>query len=170
MGYCEEEDAICQTQQWRRAEGHYQSNLGSHNTWAVPQTDACHAGDGGRGWLNLQAGRCERSNLAAEVFQQQIPASAKSQRGRISVAEEKKSELRWRSGRLHSQTPRPFWRAMVGCTETLVYFLVLHEPMNILITVWLKKGFSWRGKIFFSHTSVFNTTSEISKWNPQSHL
>ncbi len=28
MGYCEEEDAICQTQQCRRAEGHYQSNLG----------------------------------------------------------------------------------------------------------------------------------------------
>ncbi len=39
MGYCEEEDAICQTQQCRRAEGHYQSNLGSHNTWAVPQAD-----------------------------------------------------------------------------------------------------------------------------------
>ncbi len=32
MGYCEEEDAIYQTQQCRRAEGHYQSNLGSHNT------------------------------------------------------------------------------------------------------------------------------------------
>ncbi len=32
MGYCEEEDAICQTQQCRRAECHYQSNLGSHNT------------------------------------------------------------------------------------------------------------------------------------------
>ncbi len=30
--HCEEEDAICQTQQCRRAEGHYQSNLGSHNT------------------------------------------------------------------------------------------------------------------------------------------
>ncbi len=43
MGYCEEEDAICQTQQCRRAEGHYQSNLGSHNTWAVPQTDRLHA-------------------------------------------------------------------------------------------------------------------------------
>ncbi len=32
-----------QTQQCRRAEGHYQSNLGSHNTWAVPQTDRLHA-------------------------------------------------------------------------------------------------------------------------------
>ncbi len=32
MGYCEEEDTICQTQQCRRAKGHYQSNLGSHNT------------------------------------------------------------------------------------------------------------------------------------------
>ncbi len=30
-------------QQCRRAEGHYQSNLGSHNTWAVPQTDRLHA-------------------------------------------------------------------------------------------------------------------------------
>ncbi len=35
--------AICQTQQCRRAEGHYQSNLGTHNTWAVPQTDRLHA-------------------------------------------------------------------------------------------------------------------------------
>ncbi len=43
MGYCEEEDAICQTQQCRRAEGHYQSNPGSHNTWAVAQTDRLHA-------------------------------------------------------------------------------------------------------------------------------
>ncbi len=43
MGYCEEEDAICQTQQCRRAEGHYQSNLVSHNTWAVPQTDRLHS-------------------------------------------------------------------------------------------------------------------------------
>ncbi len=25
------------------SEGHYQSNLGSHNTWAVPQTDRLHA-------------------------------------------------------------------------------------------------------------------------------
>ena len=42
-GNCEEEDAIRQTQQCRRAEGHYQSNLGSHNTWAVPHTDRLHA-------------------------------------------------------------------------------------------------------------------------------
>ena len=42
MGYCQEENAIRQTQQCSRAEGHYQSNLGSHNTW-VPQTDWLHA-------------------------------------------------------------------------------------------------------------------------------
>ncbi len=42
-GIVKEEDAICQTQQCRRAEGHYQSTLGSHNTWAVPQTDRLHA-------------------------------------------------------------------------------------------------------------------------------
>lgn len=39
MDYCKGEDAVCQTQQCRRAEGHYQSNLGSQNTWAVPNTD-----------------------------------------------------------------------------------------------------------------------------------
>lgn len=42
MVYCEEEDSVCQTQQCR-AEGYYQSNLGSHNTWVVPQTDGLHA-------------------------------------------------------------------------------------------------------------------------------
>ncbi len=42
MGYCEEEDAICQDPTMRRAEGHYQSNLGSHNTWQC-QTDRLHA-------------------------------------------------------------------------------------------------------------------------------
>lgn len=42
MGYCEEEDARRQTQQFRTAEGLYQSNLGSHNTRAVPQTDGLH--------------------------------------------------------------------------------------------------------------------------------
>jgi len=43
MGYWEKGGVICQTQECRRAEGHYQSNLGSHNTWAVPQTDWLHA-------------------------------------------------------------------------------------------------------------------------------
>ncbi|XP_066526967.1 interferon-induced very large GTPase 1-like [Hoplias malabaricus] len=36
---CEEEDEKHQTQQCRRSEGRCQSNLGSHNTSAVPQTD-----------------------------------------------------------------------------------------------------------------------------------
>ncbi len=53
---------------------------------------------GAQGWLaldrpNLQAGRCKRSNPAAEAFQWRISASAKSQRGRVFVAEEKKSEM-----------------------------------------------------------------------------
>ncbi len=52
---------------------------------------------GFRGWPSLQAGRRKRSNPAAEVFQQRIPASAKSQRGRVFVAEEKKSEMRQQS-------------------------------------------------------------------------
>ncbi len=52
--------------------------------------------DGFRGWPSLQAGRRKRSNPAAEVFQRRIPASA-SQRGRVFVAEEKKSEMRQQS-------------------------------------------------------------------------
>ncbi len=58
-------------------------------------------------------------------------------RGRVFVAEEKQSEMRWRR-RLYSQTPIIFWWAMAACiaiclcaaAEPLVRFLVLHEPME----------------------------------------
>ncbi len=40
-------------------------------------------------------GAARGPNPAAEVFQRQIPASAKSPRRRELVAEEKKSELQW---------------------------------------------------------------------------
>ncbi len=43
MGYCQEEDERHQTQQCRWPEGRYQSNLGFHYTWAVPQADFLHA-------------------------------------------------------------------------------------------------------------------------------
>ncbi len=43
MGYCQEEDERHQTQQCRWPEGRYQSNLGFHNTWAVPRADRLHA-------------------------------------------------------------------------------------------------------------------------------
>ncbi len=43
MGYCQEEDERHQTQQCRWPEGHHQSNLGFHYTWAVPQADWLHA-------------------------------------------------------------------------------------------------------------------------------
>ncbi len=43
MGYCQEEDERHQTQQCRWPEGCYQSNLGFHYTWAVPQDDCLHA-------------------------------------------------------------------------------------------------------------------------------
>ncbi len=64
------------------------------------------------------------------------------------VASSKKSELRLRSSRLYSQTPRPFWRAMAGCiaigsravAEPLVSFLVLHEPMDVQLHCVIKKG------------------------------
>ncbi len=43
VGYCQEEDERHQTQQCRWPEGRYQSNLGFHYTWAVPQADWLHA-------------------------------------------------------------------------------------------------------------------------------
>ncbi len=45
MGYYQEEDERHQTQQYRWPEGRYQSNLGFHYTWALPQADcpSCHA-------------------------------------------------------------------------------------------------------------------------------
>ncbi len=39
LGYCQEEDE----RQCRWPEGRYQSTLGFHYTWAVPQTDHLHA-------------------------------------------------------------------------------------------------------------------------------
>ncbi len=42
-GYCQEEDERHQTQQCRWPKGRYQSNLGFHYTWAVPQADCLHA-------------------------------------------------------------------------------------------------------------------------------
>ncbi len=42
-GYCQEEDERHQTQQCRWPKGRYQSNLGFHYTWTVPQADWLHA-------------------------------------------------------------------------------------------------------------------------------
>ncbi len=42
MGHCQEEDERHQTQQCRWPEGRYQSNLGFHYTWEVPQADCLH--------------------------------------------------------------------------------------------------------------------------------
>ncbi len=85
----------------------------------------------------MQAGHFQRCNPAAEAFQQRIPVSANSQRGRVFFAEDK-SEMRLLNGCLYSQTPRLFWLAMVGCiaigshaaTKPLLFFFVLHEPMD----------------------------------------
>ncbi len=43
MRYCQEKNERYQTQQCRWPEGRYQSNLGFHYTWAVPQADYLHA-------------------------------------------------------------------------------------------------------------------------------
>ncbi len=46
---------------------------------------------------DLHAGRFKSSNPAANAFQRWITASVKSQRGKVFVTEEKKSEMRRRS-------------------------------------------------------------------------
>ncbi len=43
MQYCQEEDESHQNQQFRWHEGRYESNLGFHYIWAVPQADCLHA-------------------------------------------------------------------------------------------------------------------------------
>ncbi len=43
MGHCQEEDERHQIQHCRWPDGRYQSNLGFHYTWAVPQADCLHA-------------------------------------------------------------------------------------------------------------------------------
>ncbi len=102
-------------------------------------------------------------------LQRRISASEQSQRRRVFVAEEKKSEMRRWSGRLYSQTPLLFWRAMAGCiaigsrsaAEPLVRFLVLHEPMDVQLHCVIKKVFSWRGKKEFS--TMCSKSVNISK-------
>ncbi len=64
--------------------------------------------DGCRGWLCLQAGRCEVLILLLEAFQRRIPSSAKSQRRREFVAEEKKSEIRWQAADYIARRPSHF--------------------------------------------------------------
>ncbi len=108
-----------------------------------------------------------------EAFQRRIPWSAKNQRRRECVAEEKKSEMQWQGNWLYSQVPLPFWRAMAGCIAigslaTAVHwliFLILQEPITCSYNCMIEIGFSWRGKLYFSQTRVDTrrSTSEISK-------
>ncbi len=125
--------------------------------------------DGGRGSTKSAIWLLQELQSAAEAFKRQISASAKSQRGRVFVAEEKKSEMWWRSGHLYGQTPPPIWRAMEGCiaiglraaAEPLVCVLVLHEPMDVQLHCVIKKGFHWRGKNSFSpYKRLRHSTSE----------
>ncbi len=63
--------------------------------------------DGCRGWPSLQAGHCEVLIRLLEAFQRRIPGSAKSQRRREFVAEEKKSEMRWQAADYIARRPSP---------------------------------------------------------------
>ncbi len=62
------------------------------------------------------------------------------------------------SGRLYSQTPLPFWRAMAGCiaicsraiAKPLVrFFLVLHKPMDVLFHCMIIKRLQLKRKKYF---------------------
>ncbi len=70
--------------------------------------------DSCRGWPSLQAGCCEVLIRLLEAFQRRIPASAKSQRRREFITEEKKSEMRWQAADYKDRRPSHFgrlWRA-----------------------------------------------------------
>ncbi len=82
---------------------------------------------------NLQAGRCKRSNPAAEAFQLWKSASAR------------KGLCRWRE---------EIWDAAAKqAAAPLVSFSVLHEPMDVQLHYVINKGSSWREKLSFSHTA-----------------
>ncbi len=82
---------------------------------------------------NLQADH-KRSNPAAEAFQRRKSASAG--KGLRRLREE-------------------IWDAAAerAAAEPLVRFLVLHKPMDVQLHCVINKGFSWRGKLSFSHTA-----------------
>ncbi len=76
------------------------------------------------------------------------------QRGRVFVAEEKTSELRQRSG-LHIHR-------LARCRLNIVsFFSTARNQWTCSYTAWLKKGFSWRGNIFFSIQASWTQF----KWN-----
>ncbi len=128
--------------------------------------------DGCRGWPSLQAGRCKVLIRLLEAFQRRIPGSAKSQRRRELVAEEKKSEMQWQAADYIARRPSHFGGCIaIDSLSTAVHWFVsftLHEPIACSYNCVIEKGFSWREKKYFSYTNVDILTQyecKISKGN-----
>ncbi len=92
------------------------------------------------------------------------------QRRRVLVAEEKKSEMRWQSNWLYSQTPLLFWRAMAGriaiCLRATAvqwfFFNLSRTNRQCSYICVIEIVFSWKGKNSSSHTASNSTQYE---WN-----
>ncbi len=136
--------------------------------------------DSCRGWPSLQAGCCEVLIRLLEAFQRRIPASAKSQRRREFVTEEKKSEMRWQAADYKDRCPSHFGRLWSGCiaigslATTVDWFgsFTLYEPITCSYNCVIEKGFSEGEKRDFPIlTSISRRSmSEISKGNFGIHL
>ncbi|ROI83737.1 hypothetical protein DPX16_14679 [Anabarilius grahami] len=72
-----------------------------------------------------------------------------------------RSEILWRTARLYSHTPRPFWRALACCIAigsrgsaepSLVQKVLKFEPMAVQLHCAIEKGFSSGKKETFPHT------------------
>ncbi|ROL46199.1 hypothetical protein DPX16_4884 [Anabarilius grahami] len=110
----------------------------------------------------ISAGRCGASSTAGEL----VPGGEgfqlrRSARRNNVVAEGERSEILWRTARLYSHTPRPFWRALARCiaigsrgsaAPSLVQKVLKFEPMAVQLHCAIEKGFSSGKKETFPHT------------------
>ncbi|ROL52196.1 hypothetical protein DPX16_6073 [Anabarilius grahami] len=122
---------------------------------------ACESA-GAAGVRRSQLVRCGASSTAGELVPDgegfQLRRSAR--RNNV-VAEGERSEILWRTARLYSHTPRPFWRALARCiaigshgsaAPSLVQKVLKFEPMAVQLHCAIEKGFSSGKKETFPHT------------------
>ncbi|ROL50115.1 hypothetical protein DPX16_15156 [Anabarilius grahami] len=128
---------------------------------AALEAAACESA-GAAGVRRSQLVRCGASSTAGEL----VPGGEgfqlrRSARRNNVVAEGERSEILWRTARLYSHTPRPFWRALARCiaigsrgsaAPSLVQKVLKFEPMAVQLHCAIEKGFSSGKKETFPHT------------------
>ncbi len=78
-----------------------------------------------------------------EAFQRRIPPSAKSQRRREFVAEEKKSEMRWKAAVYIARRPSHFGGLLARTPQPCIgSFFIQHEPITCSYNCVVEIGFS----------------------------